>query len=96
MTKSQQWFATSRFGPEQAPTWKRSADEALTLIHAKKLGTVLSACGQSTTSWFKHWEPFRVVGGHRVCGSCVRAVAAELEAARSASARDPGPVARSA
>ncbi len=77
MTKAQQWFATSRFGPDLARTRIGSVDENLTLVHAKTLGTVLSACGQPTASWIKHWEPFRAVAGVRVCGSCVRAVAEE-------------------
>jgi hypothetical protein len=72
MTKTQQWFATSRFGPDLQIG---SVDENLTLAHAKTLGTVLSACGQPTGSWIKHWEPFRAVPGIRVCSACVRAVA---------------------
>ncbi|MDF6046131.1 hypothetical protein LRD69_29205 [Streptomyces sp. JH14] len=54
-----------------------STDASLTLVHAKTLGTVLSVCGKEPTSWIKHGQPFRAVGGARTCEACFRAVADE-------------------
>lgn len=86
MTKTQHWFATSCFGPDLAHALTGSTDASLTLVHAKALGTVLSACGQETTSWIKHWEPFRAVGGAWAYEACVRAVADDQRHRTSATA----------
>jgi hypothetical protein len=73
----EQWFATSRFGLDDVPEPTRSIDASLFLVHAKKLGTTGSACGQNTTTWHKHWDSFDSIGFERQCRDCVIAVAEE-------------------
>lgn len=39
-------------------------------VHAKEMGTLLTVCGQTTSSWFKFWDlPFNQVERDR-CPSC--------------------------
>jgi hypothetical protein len=81
----QQWFATSRFGPQRNTGLEH---KSVSLVHAKRLGTTTSACGLETTSWFKHWEPFASVTSDRTCPDCVRAILSSMRRpARDLSAR---------
>lgn len=72
MTARERWFATSRFRPVNGPD--RSDHAFMAIVHAKQLGTPLSACGKDTSSWFKHWMSFDSVSIFDACPECVRAV----------------------
>jgi hypothetical protein len=50
--------------------------EPTSTVHAKEMGTTLTLCGQSSTTWFKFWDiPFRDVRRNR-CATCVEQFAA--------------------
>ena len=68
------WFATSRF-PYSYP-WVRSLEDGSGLVHAKRVGTPLTACGLNTESWVKHWTRFESVAVDSACSSCVLATSA--------------------
>jgi hypothetical protein len=70
------WYATSRLGPDARnnPTWANRPDAAL--IHAKRIGTSLTACGRDTATWHKYWLPFEPNRSTGVCCSeCIGALA---------------------
>jgi hypothetical protein len=56
--------------------WSRKPE--LFTIHAKKLGTTMSACGANTSNWFKHWESFHAAPTDQVCPSCLAVIAEEV------------------
>jgi hypothetical protein len=64
------WFATSIVGPHDLnnPTWEGRADA--TMMHAKRVGTCLTACGRDASTWHKHWLPFDPYGGNG-CPDCI-------------------------
>ena len=46
------------------------------MVHAKQMGTLVTACGIATSSWTKLWDvPFSRSSG-RACPECVEIVAA--------------------
>ena len=67
------WYATSRFDLVGSPVGRLSDD--LFIMHAKRIGTTRSACGQNTLNWHKYWRDFASVHPARACPACVRAVA---------------------
>lgn len=69
------WFATSVLGPDQMhnPTWAGLTDAFL--VHAKKAGTGLTACGRDATTWYKHWLPFDSIRVRNPCGDCLATIA---------------------
>lgn len=77
MTRRVRWFATSVVDPSQLvhPGW--ASDLEATTIHAKEVGTVVTACGRHTTTWHKHWTPFDTSPPASRCKTCAAVVAAE-------------------
>jgi hypothetical protein len=59
MAPRTRWFATSVADPELQLCGPSSAREKnATMIHAKEVGTLVTACGRHATTWHKHWTPF--------------------------------------
>jgi hypothetical protein len=63
------WFATATFWEDRdvrGSTLSRPAS----LVHAKRMGTIVTACGLPTTSWRKFYDlPFPVATGDN-CPAC--------------------------
>ena len=76
------WYATSVLAPDAMnnPTWASRPE--VHVIHAKRTGTGLTACGRDTAAWHKHWLPFDPASNRSVCMECV-AVVANGRAART-------------
>lgn len=77
------WFAVSRFPdvPVDDVRRRKVAGAAALWVHAKKLGTISSACGEDTSSWHKHWQYFQSMRGVARCHLCAEIVE-ENEGAR--------------
>lgn len=67
---TEHWFATSRFALDRGLEPTGTRDTSLYLVHAKRLGTTRSACGQDTSAWKKHWANFRSMPLERTCPTC--------------------------
>ena len=69
------WFASCAFGTRARDG--RLRPNPAHLVHAKEIGTVLTACGVSAASWPRFWNtPFLAVGDLRRCPRCVDVVTA--------------------
>lgn len=67
------YFTTARFLSSSA-TQGVLAPAPHSLLHAKEMGTLLTVCGQSATTWTKLWEvPFLAARGTR-CPVCIEAL----------------------
>lgn len=44
------------------------------IVHAKKLGTNLTACGLDSGSWYRYWQPFLKACFGRACDQCYQAI----------------------
>jgi hypothetical protein len=66
------WFATSCVGPDHInnPGWGERPEA--TMLHAKRIGTSLTACGRDTLNWYKHWAPFDPGRTRNACCECLR------------------------
>lgn len=67
MTRPIRWFLTTQFEHVTPPDKPASPSQ---LVHAKEMGTLLTACGQISTSWFKYWEQPFVPGAPGRCSKC--------------------------
>lgn len=74
MARRTQWFSTSAVDPKLLgdPNWAMASD--MTAIHAKEVGTALTACGRHATTWHKHWTPFETSPPARRCQHCAAVV----------------------
>ncbi|TIC80141.1 hypothetical protein E8D37_16210 [Nocardioides sp. GY 10127] len=52
------------------------------LVHAKRLGTTVTACGMPALTWEKAYERAFPLPGAAACRDCHDVVAAQLERAR--------------
>lgn len=77
MSQPDPWYATSPFDFVPGPTHAQQARADLFLIHAKRTGSTVSACGQNATAWKKHWVAFQSVGADRACPGCVQVIVKE-------------------
>jgi hypothetical protein len=81
MTTAQStWFATS-MGFRWVARNGGYDLEPLGVVHAKCMGTTMTACGMSSSSWKKFWDhPFDAVvrPGATVCPACVGQVRSEV------------------
>jgi hypothetical protein len=86
MVGTAKWFATSLLSLDDLnnPTWARHPEA--TLLHAKRTGTVGTACGRNAETWHKHWVTFDPTATPNACRACVLAVA---EASRPRSGAMP-------
>lgn len=82
MARRTRWFATSVVDPELLgdPTWVGRSEAAV--VHAKEVGTVVTACGRHATTWHKHWTPFDSSPAGNRCTSCSAVVEEEAQRAR--------------
>lgn len=82
MAHATSWFSTSILRPEvmNNPTWVDNVEA--TMIHAKNVGTVTTACGRDTSTWHKHWETFNPAVMSNACPRCVEAVGVALRSAQ--------------
>lgn len=89
MQRQGKWFATSILGPDELAnkTWAPDADARV--IHAKRVGTEITACGRATSNWHKHWSPFDPNSTDNRCSDCSVAVIEDLQSVRQLS---PPPV----
>ena len=70
------WFATSPLDCDLEATESGSAmGPDMFLVHAKRLGTTLSACGLDTAMWHKYWISFHRFPSEQACLSCIDEVA---------------------
>jgi hypothetical protein len=46
------------------------------LVHAKSMGSIQTACGQTTTTWFKFWDHAFDPTIHDACPACTTTLAA--------------------
>lgn len=67
MTRPIRWFLTAQYEYVTPPDKPASPSR---LIHAKEMGTLLTACGLISTSWFKYWEQPFVPGAPGRCSKC--------------------------
>ena len=67
------WFATSPYGRSAWGPMRGTRDDKA-LMHAKQLGTELSACGQNALTWVKYWQEFGVGPSDNACAECRRVV----------------------
>jgi hypothetical protein len=68
------WFTTSPFRRDARSRPDGAGARDLQLLHAKRLGTALAACGENTTTWFKFWVEFRHGSSRRTCQQCAEVV----------------------
>lgn len=74
MARQTRWFATSGADPLRFGQPSRTIDPDAT-IHAKEVGTVVTACGRLTAPWRNHWTPFEASPLHRRCKGCSLVIA---------------------
>src|SRR5687767_9581243 len=68
------WFVVTQFA-ESAFDGSSESRYPTSLAHAKKMGTLHTACGLSCATWEKLWEvPFPAMGGGN-CPACLDALA---------------------
>ncbi len=65
-----EWFTTTQFF-RRGPGGFDDESRLLSVLHAKTMGTLFTACGRDASTWFKSWEtPFHSARGPR-CPECV-------------------------
>ena len=73
---AERWYATSRFELGKARRQAPGTSPGLSVVHAKRLGTIKSACGLDTSSWKKYWTSFDRADQSQMCCECVQIIAA--------------------
>lgn len=63
------WFVVAQYS-----AWRLEENEAvrvpLSLLHAKQMGTMSTACGLPCDSWHRWWDRPFPPGDEGVCASC--------------------------
>ena len=81
------WFVTGPYAVRMPDG--RFAPASDNVVHAKEIGTVLTACGQWTATWHRFWDvPFLAVRDLRRCPDCLDVVLGDA-AAQGSSRRGP-------
>ncbi len=80
LVQSECWFTTS---PGGRWTWAAGVVlmEPVGVVHAKRMGTLTTACGLSATSWRKFWDaPFTraFARGEVACERCAAVISARV------------------
>lgn len=65
-----EWFTTTQF-VRRGPGTPGEDSRPESVLHAKTMGTLFTACGRDASTWFKAWEiPFSSARGSR-CPECI-------------------------
>jgi hypothetical protein len=75
-TTAYRWFVASQFSESRLSIKFGDAPGPSGVVHAKEMGTRLTACGLDASSWTKYWELVFDPRAPEACPRCV-AVAGE-------------------
>lgn len=90
----ERWFTTSPGGRWTSAAAGQVFMKPVGVVHAKRMGTLTTACGLSATSWQKFWNaPFTRAWarGEVACERCAAVITARAARPNGAAGRNPAP-----